>query len=490
MRARGTSASFRRRAAAHEPEVHLVDRDRRVEPLTRAARLHPLRVVPLVGQGRRRPSRCAAAARPGTRTGRPSRPGTRCAHRSRTCRPSPATQPGNATGPDAGAARPARARRRRAVQPLPAPSTDTRSRVGRPHREAHAARVRRCAPRRSYRRKWRPSLNRWRSSEVSTVIGRCSCGRSRGRARSAGRPGDPCRTRRSRTRPGAGSSRLARCAGTVLRFGLQPEVFERRRARGARSERPSTRTSAPSTAAGCGVAVARGPGPRDAATLSSSVAARPGSSRLPPRRERRQVVGAGARELLRRAVPAPRPARGVSNCTTHIPSAPWSRSARARRPGRCRGLRRRSPHRGAPRPGTPPPTALRRRSARTRLRSRAAPSGTNHKPVQPHDVVEAQHAGEPQVRVETGGGGARARSGAPRGIERREPPVLPARVERVGRRADRTRRARRASGSARDVEAVAVGRRSGSPGTAPDRARRDDPLRSSSCCSHCHCTNS
>ena len=56
--------------------------------------------------------------------------------------------------------------------------------------------------------------------------------------------------------------------------------------------------------------------------------------------------------------------------------------------------------------------------------------------------------------------------------ERGEPPVLPAREERVRRRTDR-RVLHEQIGIVRDVEARAVRIRSGSRGRAPDRARRD-----------------
>ena len=164
-------------AALPRTEVELVDRDRRVEPVIARRGTASTARRATRSRDRRRPIRCAVAARPGTRTDRPSRPDIRCARRSRTCRPRPATSPGTArsrcpncpTGSSASAPR---------VQPLPAPSTDTRCALG-AHTEKRTPSGSTWAPRRSYRRKCRPSLNRWRSSEVSTVIGWCSCGRSR-----------------------------------------------------------------------------------------------------------------------------------------------------------------------------------------------------------------------------------------------------------------------------------------------------------------------
>ena len=163
-------------AALPRAEVELVDRHGRVEPVMRAARLHPLRRRSTRSSDRRRPIRCAAATPPGTRTDRPCRPDIRCGHRSRTCRPRRATSP-RTPGPDAGTAH--RFERVGAARPaVPRPSTETRCALG-AHTEKRTPSGSTWAPRRSYKRKCRPSLNRWRSSEVSTVIGWCSCGRSR-----------------------------------------------------------------------------------------------------------------------------------------------------------------------------------------------------------------------------------------------------------------------------------------------------------------------
>ena len=234
-----------------------------------------------------------------------------------------------------------------------------------------------------------------------------------------------------------------RRAGTVLRFGLEPEVFERReRERRVGASHPP-RTTAPSTVGGG--RRARSSGSRSPAACKRREQRGPPCRHrgraTTPRTDARSWVPVHAELLCAR--------RGHRACSAAFRTArPTSRVRRVRRArgaprrARYRDPRRRSPRRGAPRRGTPPPTAPRRRSARTRLRSRRAPSGTNHKRCRP--ITWSRRSTRANRRCASRHG-AEVRVPAPARrvwIERWEPPVLPAREERVGWRADGRVRAR------------------------------------------------
>ena len=154
------SSSMRPSRTAPRPDVHLVDRHRRVERVLRAARRHPFGVAPLVLERPDHASRWPAAARRARRTGRPCRPRAgRRATRCGTCRPGLAARPGTSA-----CQMPEPSPRERigcaaAFQPFKSPMTETSLALG-AHTANSAPPSRSRQPSFSYIRVWEPSRNR------------------------------------------------------------------------------------------------------------------------------------------------------------------------------------------------------------------------------------------------------------------------------------------------------------------------------------------
>ena len=295
---------------------------------------------------------------------------------------------------------------------------------------------------------------------MSTVIGLCSCGGPVGcgvRARGSDQ------SRRSRRGPAPKMSLDGvpeRYCGSVSSQRSSSEA-----SRAALRSGSSTRTT--HRARRRSAALRRSHPVPDSCNVMSGVARRPD-----------RAIAHHATNSARSWVPVPRggpstrgsgtsPCSGVSNCTTHMPSAPCRRARRARHRHGARS-RRRSPHHGAPRPGTPRPLLLRRVAHVCAVR-RGHAVGNDPQAVQPHHVVEPKHAANRECAARQARRCACPLRRAAWDASGRSPQSARREEARAARR--RTHRARRAR-IALDVEAVADGCRSGNPGTAPDRARR------------------